>query len=157
MGVCWHTRPASVPPGDGVSKWARLTEPQARQGKCWLHLLLALPLKQEGAPSSLPFSPFPGPMPAHRQEADCQQEHFGTVSSWDRMSPPPPAAKAPLHSHMSHPFLRERVSQQPVLHFVGMCWMPMQQAAPASQLPRRAGDVQIPRFQDVPMPGGISS
>lgn len=64
-------------------------------------VLLALPLKQEGAPNSLPCFPFPGPMPAHRQEANCQQERFRTVGSWDRMAPPPPAAKGPLHSRTS--------------------------------------------------------
>lgn len=67
----------------------------------------------------------------------------------------PSCQRAPPQPHI-HPFLRERASQQLVLHPVGMYWMPRQQAAPASQLPRRAGNAQIPHFQDVPMPGGIS-
>lgn len=68
-----------------------------------------------------------------QQEADCQQEHFGAVCNWDRTAPLPPAAKGLLHSNTSHPFLRERASQQSVLHPVGMCWMPTQQTASTSQ------------------------
>lgn len=69
MGVCWHTKPAPVLTSDGVGEWARLAEPQARQEKCWMHLLLPLPLQQEGAPSALPCSPFPGLMPAQTTES----------------------------------------------------------------------------------------
>lgn len=59
---------------------------------------------------------------------------FHSASNQDRAALLPSAAKGLLHSHASHPFLRETASQQLVLHPEGVLWMPTQPGMPAPLL-----------------------
>lgn len=121
-GVYWHMVGWDVLPCPwvlGRVSGQGLAEPQPRQGRCWQHLLPALPLQGGSAELS---SPLPAPRPCSCSAAGSrlptralQLCSFHPGGGQDRAAPLPPAAKGILHGHTSHPSRGERASQQSIL------------------------------------------